>query len=63
MAKLKIQKHKAVHPKFIDEALIRMADDLVLSILNCDKGHMKYPTQHMRQAIFNFSDYRTELLG
>lgn len=64
MAKLRIQKHKAVHPRYIDEALIRYTDDLVLSIQNANwtRG-LTGPTQHMNQAIYTYFDYRKELLG
>jgi len=63
VAKLKVQKHKAVHHKFIDEALIRYADDLVSAIMYCDERWMRYPTPHMRRAMEIYSDYRKELIG
>lgn len=64
MAKLKVQHHKPVHQTYIDKALIRYTDDLVLAILNANwtRG-LTGPTPHMNQAIDTYSDYRKELLG
>lgn len=60
----KIQHHKPVHPTIVDETLVRLADDLVLSILGAawDRG-LTHPTPHMNQAIYTYSDYRKEILG
>lgn len=68
MAKLRIQKHKAVHPKFIDEGLIRVADDLVKSILNAcwtwnGKPNLHAPTSHMKSAMWAYEDYKQEIKG
>jgi hypothetical protein len=54
--------------RIVDEHLVKLADDLVLSILNAywqhkGKNNLNGPTPHMQEAIYNFSDYRKELLG
>lgn len=61
MKKRKVSKKDNFRKRMVDEQLVKLADDLVSSILKCSTEHMTDPTLHMKEAIYNYSTYRAGL--